>query len=98
VLAEFREWLLAEGVSTGEEVEEGLAETDAVADALMRVRSEVFNALWGQDASHRVRAEGDAQIRRALELFDRAEDLLARRHALDESDGNQVAAGAGGGP
>jgi carboxyl-terminal processing protease len=98
VLAEFQEWLVAEGVSTGEEVEEGLAETDAVADALMRVRSEVFNALWGQDASHRVRAEGDAQIRRALELFDRAEDLLARRHALDESDGNQVAAGAGGGP
>ncbi|HSL82418.1 MAG TPA: hypothetical protein VLF66_06545, partial [Thermoanaerobaculia bacterium] len=96
VLAEFREWLAAEGIGTRDEVEEGLAQTDAVADALMRVRSEVFNALWGQDASHRVRAERDTQIQRALELFDRAEDLLARRHALDESDGSRVAAAAAG--
>jgi hypothetical protein len=55
----------------------------------------VFNALWGQDASHRVRAAGDAQIQRGLELFDRARDLLARRRARDESDGSQVAGTAG---
>ncbi len=91
-LAEFREWLVAEEISTTEEIEEGLAEADAREDALMRIRSEVFNALWGQDASHRVRAEGDAQIQRALALFDRAGELLARRHSLDESDGSRVAA------
>ena len=95
VLEEFRQWLAAEELSTPEEVAEGFAAEGAGADALMRIRSEVFNALWGQDASHRVRAEGDAQIQRGLELFDRAQDLLARRRALDETDGNQVA-GAGG--
>ena len=95
VLGEFRDWLIAEELSTPEEVAEGFAVEGAGGDALMRIRSEVFNALWGQDASHRVRAEGDAQIQRALELFDRAGDLLARRRALGEADGSQVA-GAGG--
>jgi carboxyl-terminal processing protease len=95
VLDEFRAWIAAEGMSPPEEVTEGLAADAAGADALMRIRSEVFNALWGQDASHRVRAEGDAQIQRGLELFDRARDLRARRNGLDEADGDQVAGTAG---
>jgi carboxyl-terminal processing protease len=91
VLGELRDWLVAEELSTPEEVEEGFADASARADAVLRIRAEVFNALWGQDASHRVRAAGDAQIQRALVLFDRAGDLLARRHGLDETAGSQVA-------
>jgi carboxyl-terminal processing protease len=92
---EFRDWLVAEAMSTTEEVAEAFTDPATVDDALMRIRSEVFNALWGQDASHRVRAAGDAQIQRGLELFDRARDLLARRRARDESDRSQVAGTAG---
>lgn len=94
MLAEFRDWLVAEELSTPEEVEEGFAEPSTREDALLRIRSEIFNALWGQDASHRVRAAGDAQIQRALALFDEAGNLLARRHSLDDTAGSQVAAKA----
>lgn len=96
VLAKFGDWLVRQEISTREEVEEGLAEPGTVDDALMRIRAEVFNALWGQDASHRVRAEGDAQIQHALGLFDRAEDLLARRRAVDNAEGNRIATKAAG--
>lgn len=91
LIAEFSDWLVAEELSTEEEVEEAFAEPENRSDAVLRVHSEVFNALWGQDASHRVRSAGDAQIQRALELFDRADELLARRHDLDETGGNRVA-------
>ncbi|MGD2116397.1 MAG: hypothetical protein PVG07_15185, partial [Acidobacteriota bacterium] len=60
---------------------EGFEDLETREDALRRIRAQAFNARWGQDASHRVRAEGDRQIQRALELFDRAERLLAQRKA-----------------
>ncbi|MFW6012504.1 MAG: S41 family peptidase [bacterium] len=91
VLEDFGDWLVSQEISTPEEAEEGLADPVTADDALMRIRAEVFNALWGQDASHRVRAEGDAQIQRAMDLFDRAEDLLARRRAVDEAEDNRIA-------
>ncbi len=91
VLDEFKAWLVSEGLSTREEIQEGFAEPGTEDDALMRIRSEVFNALWGQDASHRVRAESDVQIQRALELFDQADKLLAQRDALGSTAGQKVA-------
>lgn len=82
VLEEFKAWLIDEGISTEEEVAEGFADQETRDDALLRIRSEVFNAKWGQDASHRVRAEGDNQIQYALELFDRANELLVERRSV----------------
>lgn len=84
VLGQFEAWLVAEKIATAEQAAEGLANPDDAEDARRRVRSEVMNALYGQDESHRVRSAGDLQIQRALELFDDAEQLLARRLALEE--------------
>jgi carboxyl-terminal processing protease len=84
VLDEFEAWLVAEEIATPEQAAEGLKDPADAEDARRRVRSEVMNALYGQDESHRVRSAGDLQIQRALELFDEAEQLLARRLALDE--------------
>ena len=41
-----------------------------------------MNALYGTEAAHRVLAEGDLQIQRALELSDEASKLLQRRRKL----------------
>jgi carboxyl-terminal processing protease len=79
VLEEFERWLVDEEISTADEVAEGFEDPETREDALRRIRAQAFNAKWGQDASHRVRAEGDNQIQRALELFDRAERLLVQR-------------------
>lgn len=83
VLEQFRQWLVKEEISTAEEVDEGFEEPETREDALRRIRAHVFNAQWGQDASHRVRAEGDTQIQRALELFERAEQLLVQRKSVE---------------
>ncbi len=91
VLQEFKDWLVSEKISTAKEIEEGFAEKGTTDDVLMRIRSEVFNAIWGQDASHRVRAEKDVQIQRAIELFSRAGKLLAQRDALKNTKGEKVA-------
>jgi len=91
VLQEFKDWLVSEKISTPKEIEEGFAEKGTTDDVLMRIRSEVFNAIWGQDASHRVRAEKDVQIQRALQLFNRAGKLLAERDALKSTEGERMA-------
>jgi len=81
VLDEFEQWLVDEDLSTKEEASKGFEDPDTRSDSLLRIRAEVFNAKWGQDASHRVRAAGDHQIQRALELFDQANKLLVEREA-----------------
>jgi carboxyl-terminal processing protease len=91
VLDELRTWLVEEEISTDEEVAEAFEDATTREDTLRFVRAEVFNALWGQDASHRIKAEGDSQIQQALELFDQADELLARRQSLDAAEGNRVA-------
>lgn len=96
ILDEIAAWLVDEEMSTTEEVAEAFEDPATRDDTLRFVRAEVFNALWGQDASHRVRAEGDAQIQRALELFDDADELLARRHGLDGAEDQQVAEAVAG--
>jgi carboxyl-terminal processing protease len=83
MLEEFEAWVVAEEMASEAEVAAGMAEEGAREFALRQIHAEVFNAAYGQEARHRVLVGGDAQIQRALELFDRAGDLLAQRRALD---------------
>jgi len=89
VLDEFETWLVGEELSTRDEVTEAFENPATRDDALLRIRAEVFNAEWGQDASHRVRAQGDHQIQRALDLFDQANKLLVERQSVGKE---QIAA------
>ncbi len=83
LLDEFGEWLLDKQVAKSEEIAKGLAEADAREDALRYLLAEVLNASFGIEARYQVLARGDRQIQRALELFDDASQLLARRKSLE---------------
>lgn len=48
------------------------------------LHAEVFNAAFGIEARYEILARGDVQIQRAMEAFDDASELLARRLALRE--------------
>jgi carboxyl-terminal processing protease len=83
LLAEFKAWLVKEGIATEAEAAAGLA-TDGNGDYARRMLAgEILNARFGPVAQHRALAEGDQQIQRALALFEQAGELLARREALD---------------
>lgn len=79
VITEFKDWLIKEKVVTADEAAIEFAKPENLADIKVRLRSEVFNTLWGQDASHLVRTGADNQIQRALQMFDQAAELLAQR-------------------
>ena len=81
-LDEFRDWLIAEELFTGEELDEILAEDDAQDFSTRQIHSDIFTAAFGTEEAHRVLAKGDLQIQEALGLFNRARDLLAMRHEL----------------
>ncbi len=81
-LDQFRQWLIDGEILTVEELDEILAEDGARAFAQRQIHSDLFNAAFGIEAAHQVRAVGDVQIQAALELFDQARDLLAIRHEL----------------
>jgi carboxyl-terminal processing protease len=79
VLAAFRDWAAREGIESAERLAEGLAEPQVREVALRQIRAEVLSTRFGVEASHRVLAEGDAQIERALKEFPQAAALLAAR-------------------
>ncbi len=81
VLTQFRAWLASEKVATAAEIDKGFADAKTTEHALRAISGEVMNARFGQVAQHRVLAEGDPQIQRALALFSQAKDLLAQRQA-----------------
>jgi carboxyl-terminal processing protease len=83
MLEEFEDWVVAEGMASEAEVAEGMASEAAREFALLQIHAEVFNSAYGQEARHRVLVGGDAQIREALGLFEKAGDLLAQRRALE---------------
>jgi hypothetical protein len=95
ILDEFRAWLGKEKIATETEVASGLALAGNSEYALRMVTGEVLNARFGPIAQHRALAEGDPQIQRALALFDRAGELLARREALDDRAPRPAASGGG---
>lgn len=82
VLESFKQWLVEKKINTADELAEGFADAGNREYALRQIHAEVFNAVYGQNAWHRVLAQGDAQIQEGLDLFDRAAKLLARRDAL----------------
>lgn len=84
VLSEFRGWLVKEAIATPEEIDAAFAQEGTKEYALRQIRAEALNAAFGQEARHRVLAQGDPQISAALGLFDRASQMLAQRRAMKE--------------
>ena len=63
------------------------ADFEAAQDELvLRLRAQIARIKWDQVEEARIRAEGDPQIQKALELFEEAE-ALRRRSALSQSEG-----------
>lgn len=96
ILDDFRAWLAAEEIGTAEELEEIFSNTESRDIARRQIHADIANSAFGTEAAHRVLAEGDVQIRAALEAFDRAAALLAQRQTLgDEAPRVQVPRTAG---
>lgn len=85
LLDDFARWVAERGIDDAEGVARGLAEEADRGLALRQIRAEALSSRFGIEASHRVLAEGDAQIQRALELLPRAAELLAERRAKGEA-------------
>jgi len=85
-LQEFRDWLVEEELAEASEIDEGLADPEARAYISRTIRAEVFNSEFGLEDRYRVLAEGDSQIRRAMEMFADARDLLAKRTELKNQE------------
>ena len=96
VLREFQEWLATEDLGEADEIREAFSDPDTAQTALNRIRAEVFNSTFDNDAWYQALIEGDHQIQVALEQFDRARNLLSRRLSVDEED--RLAEGAGEAP
>lgn len=83
VLEDFRRWLLEEGIlEDPERIDTALEDEDSREYIRRQVHAEIFNSAFGQEASHRIRARGDAQVQEALEQLDKARRLLQRRADL----------------
>ena len=83
---QFRAWLIEEEITTEEEWDKALTESEIEQDIKRYIHAELFNSAFGIEARYEVLAAGDPQIRRALEAFDEAKELLARRQALGEQE------------
>ncbi len=83
LLDDFSAWLLERETATEKRIDEGFADEETRETALRYIVAEVLNAAFGIEARYQVLAQGDPQIQRALELFDDAGELLARRRSLD---------------
>jgi carboxyl-terminal processing protease len=79
LVEQFKEWLEREEIFPAEEIAEMFEEPEVVDRSRRQIHADVMTAAFGTEASHRVLAQGDVQIQRALELFDRANTLLAER-------------------
>jgi carboxyl-terminal processing protease len=83
LLDDFAGWVVDEGLASREDVDEGLATTDAREFSLRQVHAEILNSAFGQEARHQVISAGDKQIQEALAMLPQAGKLLAQRRALD---------------
>jgi len=79
----FYDWMVGEGLETAEEATATRGDATSSAFVRRQLRAEVLGAKYGIEASHKVLAEGDAQIQAALSLFPQAATLLAQRQGLD---------------
>ncbi len=92
LMADFRSWLLDEGLANEEEVE-GLAVEENGSIAERYLHAEIFNSAFGIEARYQILAAGDQQVIRGLEAFDEAIRLLALRRQLDSGEQRTAAAG-----
>lgn len=79
VLDEFRAWAAKEKIATEKEIDEAMAQENVRKYSLLQIRAEVVSIPFGQEARHRVLAEGDTQIQAALGLFGKAAEMHAQR-------------------
>jgi carboxyl-terminal processing protease len=86
VVNEFRDWLIQEQIATAKDLDESLKDEANREYSLRQIRAEVLNASFGQEARHRVLAQGDKQISAALSQFNRAAELQAQRRALQQKE------------
>lgn len=87
LLERFRRWLIEEEVAEPARLEEPFADEETREFMRRQIHAQIMNAAFGQEASQRILAQGDEQIRKALELFDRASELLEKRASLDGETG-----------
>ena len=78
----FGAWLVAQGIADAADATSGLAEPATREFARRQIHGELLNAAFGQEARHRVLAQGDEQIQAGLAQLPQARDLLASRQAL----------------
>ena len=94
-LSRFSDWLVETELSDPDEIGEALADPEVRAAVERQLRAEVFNAEFDFQARHQVLADGDPQIKRALELFGEASALLSRRRGLESEEERPEKEGVG---
>ena len=87
LIAEFRQWLVAEDHATEEEIGEAFDNADTREIVERRLHAEIFNSVFGNEARYQILANGDPQIRKAVEVLGQAQELRARRRELEENPG-----------
>jgi len=83
LIDEFARWLVEQEIDRAEDVARGLEPAASREVVARQLRSEVLISRYGLQAAHAALAEGDAQIRAALGLFDRASELRTRRAGIE---------------
>ncbi|MGE5232742.1 MAG: S41 family peptidase [Acidobacteriota bacterium] len=91
LLDQFKAWLLAQKISTAEELDKAFADDATRAFTQRQIQAEMFNATFGLEAGHQVQAGGDVQIQAALKAFPRAAELLAARQSLGQAKTQRAA-------
>jgi hypothetical protein len=84
VVSQFQQWVVEEEILSQENWDDALETSSLSADIQSYLHAEIFNAAFGIEARYEILAQGDTQIQRALESFDDASELLARRLALQD--------------
>jgi carboxyl-terminal processing protease len=92
VIQAFHDWVIHEKIATAEEVNDALLTQETRDYSVTEIRAEMLNIAFGQEARHRVLAQGDKQIGAALGEFDRAAALLSQRRELDRVAAQRAAA------
>lgn len=82
-LTAFGDWAVAAELTTRETFDAAVADPVAREELAIRIRAELFNRHFGNEAWYRVLANADNQIEAGLDHFDEAAELLARRRAAD---------------
>jgi carboxyl-terminal processing protease len=93
VISEFHDWLIQQSIASAEEAKDALQTQESRDYAALEIRAELMNIAFGQEALHRVLAQGDKQLSAAMGEFDRAAALLSQRRALDRTAMQRATAG-----